>query len=393
MRLPVSRRTVVTTSILAAGVTLLAPSAQATPAPPVTEPVTTQTTVAPRWVDTAGAVDQANATLSPLGITLDRTAAEQFDATANAHIDAGVSAGITAGVLPANARTTHTTTAYATTADQAAQTAASPQTVIVETPLLAPAGAQVRPPLPNYTIRTDLPAQVMALTPGEVLHRVPGSWFNQPAVPVESQVTEEQGKSLFGPGTPIYLGQDSMCTLAVTGVDAEGRKIGITAGHCGDVGDAVRSADSFWVGEAGTIVADGSNDDYSVIEFGSNAEISNSYNGVTVNGIGGQTTNLQEVCKTGVATGFTCGLVWTADERLTMSQLCAMQGDSGAPVIANGRVVGLISGGLVANHDLSCRTPIQGPLHMPSLSVNMDRIVAEMDASGGPGRGFTLAGQ
>src|SRR5699024_3158623 len=100
-----------------------------------------------------------------------------------------------------------------------------------------------------------------------------------------------------------------------------------------------------------------------------------------------------EVCKTGVATGFTCGLVWTADERLTMSQLCAMQGDSGAPVIANGRVVGLISGGLIANHDLSCRTPIQGPLHMPSLSVNMDRIVAEMDASGGPGRGFTLAGQ
>lgn len=326
MRLPVSRRTVVTTSILAAGVTLLAPSAQATPAPPVTEPVTTQTTVAPRWVDTAGAVDQANATLSPLGITLDRTAAEQFDATANAHIDAGITAGITAGVLPADARTPQATTPYATTADQTAQ---APQAVIVETPLLAPAGTHVRPPLPNYTMRTDLPAQVMALTPGEVLHRVPGSWFNQPAVPVESQVTEDQGKSLFGPGTPIYLGQDSMCTLAVTGVDAEGRKIGITAGHCGDVGDAVRSADSFWVGEAGTIVADGSNDDYSVIEFGSNAEISNSYNGVTVNGIGGRTTNLQEVCKTGVATGFTCGLVWTADERLTMSQLCAMQGDSG----------------------------------------------------------------
>ena len=254
MRLPVSRRTVVTTSILAAGVTLLAPSAQATPAPPVTEPVTTQTTVAPRWVDTAGAVDQANATLSPLGITLDRTAAEQFDATANAHIDAGITAGITAGVLPVDARIPQAITPYATTADQTAQ---APQAVIVETPLLAPAGTHVRPPLPNYTMRTDLPAQVMALTPGEVLHRVPGSWFNQPAVPVESQVTEDQGKSLFGPGTPIYLGQDSMCTLAVTGVDAEGRKIGITAGHCGDVGDAVRSADSFWVGEAGTIVADG----------------------------------------------------------------------------------------------------------------------------------------
>lgn len=391
MRLPVSRRTVVTTSILAAGVTLFAPSAQATPiTEPNPQPVIEQNTVAARWVDTAGAVDQANATLSPLGITLDRTVAEQFDATANAHIDAGISAGITAGitagVLPADAQ-------YTTTVEQTPQTAQTPQTVVVETPLLAPAGAQARPPLPNYTIRTDIPAQVMALTPGEVLHRVPGSWFNQPTVPVESRMAEEQDMSLFGPGTPIYLGQNSMCTLAVTGVDADGRKVGITAGHCGDVGDAVRSADSFWVGEAGTIVADGSNDDYSVIEFGSNAEISNSYNGVTVNGIGGQTSNLQEVCKTGVATGFTCGLVWTADERLTMSQLCAMQGDSGAPVIANGRVVGLISGGVVPNHDLSCRTPIQGPLHMPSLSVNMDRIISEMDASGGPGRGFTLAGQ
>lgn len=391
MRLPVSRRTVVTTSILAAGVTLFAPSAQATPiTEPNPQPVIEQNTVATRWVDTTGAVDQANATLSPLGITLDRTAAEQFDATANAHIDAGISAGITAGitagVLPADAQ-------YTTTVEQTPQTAQTPQTVVVETPLLAPAGTQARPPLPNYTIRTDIPAQVMALTPGEVLHRVPGSWFNQPTVPVESRMAEEQDMSLFGPGTPIYLGQNSMCTLAVTGVDADGRKVGITAGHCGDVGDAVRSADSFWVGEAGTIVADGSNDDYSVIEFGSNAEISNSYNGVTVNGIGGQTSNLQEVCKTGVATGFTCGLVWTADERLTMSQLCAMQGDSGAPVIANGRVVGLISGGVVPNQDLSCRTPIQGPLHMPSLSVNMDRIISEMDASGGPGRGFTLAGQ
>lgn len=371
MRLPVSRRTVLTTSILAAGVTLLAPTAQAT-----------------QWVDTAAVVDQANTTLSQFGITVDRTRAEQFDEAANSNItagvDAGIEAGIQAGLLPAGARPS--SFPYGTVGETPG--------VIVETPLLAPEDVpQVEQPLPNYTVRTDLQAQIMALTPGEVIHRVPGSWFNQPAVPADSKATEAEGRSLFGPGTPIYLGQSSLCTLAVTGTDADGRKIGITAGHCGKPGDAVRSADSFWVGDAGTIVSNGADDDYSVIEFGSNADISNSYNGVTVNGLGGKTSNLQEVCKTGVATGFTCGLVWTADERLTMSQLCAMQGDSGGPVIVNGKVVGLVSGGVLPNHDLSCRTPLQGPFFMPSLSVNMDRILAEMELQDGPGRGFTLAGQ
>lgn len=378
MRLPVSRRSVLTTTILAAGVTLIAPSAQAAD-----------------WVDTTSVVDQANVTLSQFGVSLDRTVAEHFDATANANIAASITAGIDAGVLPsdAGAQLQYATMGYtgADTPDHADPTG----TRVVEQPLRLPGATQqqVVPELPNYRIRTDLQAQVMAATPGEVLHRVPGSWFNQPAVPAEAKASEAEGKALFGPGTPIYLGQDSMCTLAVTGTDADGRKVGITAGHCGEPGDAVRSADSFWVGDAGTVVVNGSNDDYSVIEFGSNAEISNSYNGVTVDSIGGGTTNMQEVCKSGVATGFTCGLVWSADERMTMSQVCAMQGDSGAPVLAGRRIVGLVSGGVLPNYDLACQTPLQGPLFMPSLSVNMDRVLEEMDQSNGPGRGFTLAGQ
>lgn len=376
MRLPVSRRFLLTTSILATGVTFMAPTAQAA-----------------EWVDTTAVVDQANETLSQFGVTLDRTVAEQFDATANTNIDASISAGIKDGVLPVEVRTQlpYETTGY------------EDSVRVVEQPLrlLNEAGEvieeeiqeQVQRALPNYEIRTDIQAQIMAATSGEVLHRVPGSWFNQPAVPVASKDTEAEGRSLFGPGTPIYLGQESLCTLAVTGTDADGRKIGITAGHCGNPGDAVRSADSFWVGEAGTVVASGSNDDYSVIEFGSNAELSNSYNGVSVNAIGGKTANMQEVCKSGVATGYTCGLVWSSDERMTMSQVCAMRGDSGAPVISGGRVVGLVSGGVLPNHDLACQTPLQGPFYMPSLSVNMDRVLAEMDESEGPGRGFTLVGQ
>ncbi len=43
-----------------------------------------------------------------------------------------------------------------------------------------------------------------------------------------------RGKSLYGPGTPLYVNQDTMCTLTAAGTDAAGRKVGLTAGH-GDV--------------------------------------------------------------------------------------------------------------------------------------------------------------
>ncbi|WP_080796085.1 S1 family peptidase [Corynebacterium pacaense] len=333
-------RPLLTTSVLVAAVSLFAPPVHAA-----------------QWVDTAAIVDQANATFSGYGPALDRRVAEDLDASVNSGIEAAL-------------------------ADFGGVRTPAPA------PVVEIGAAQ---PLPNYEVRTDLESQIMAATPGEVVHRVQGSWFNAPAVPAESIEAESQGTSLYGPGTPIYLGEHSMCTLAVTGTDAEGRKIGITAGHCGKVGDSVRSADSYWVGDSGTVVATGTGSDYSVIELGSNAAITNSYNGVTVDEIGGTVVGGQQLCKTGVATGRTCGPVWTADQRSTMSQLCANRGDSGAPVLAGTRLVGVMSGGMIPNYDLACRTPLQGPLFMPSLSVNMDQILRDMDGSEGPGSGFTPA--
>ncbi|AGT04784.1 putative secreted protein [Corynebacterium glutamicum MB001] len=349
MRRPVSRRAIFATSVLVAGVSIMSPSANAAEAP------------ASEWVNTTAIVDQANAQLSQFGVSLDRSAAELFDDQANSQIDAALSPY--ADKVP---------TSGGQVVEQSLQ--------VVE--------QEVQKALPNYEIRTDLQSQVMGATLGEVLHRVPGSWFDAPAVPEESRIVEEQGKSLYGPGTPIYLNGNSMCTLAVTGTDADGRKIGITAGHCGKSGDAVRSADSFWVGDTGTVVYNAPNADYSVIEFGSNAELSNTYNGVTANAVGGGVTNGQEVCKNGVATGYTCGLVWTADERMTMSQVCAGRGDSGAPLIADGRVVGLVSGGVIPDYNLACATPLQGPFFMPTLSVNMDTVLTDLDSQDLPGRGF-----
>lgn len=349
MRISVSRRAVFATSILVAGVSIMSPSANAAETP------------ASEWVNTTAIVDQANAQLSQFGVSLDRNAAELFDEQANSQIDAAL-------------------------APYADQVPTSGGQVVEQT--LQVVEQEVQKTLPNYDIRTDLQSQVMGATPGAVLHRVPGSWFDAPAVPEESKIVEEQGKSLYGPGTPIYLNGNSMCTLAVTGTDADGRKIGITAGHCGKSGDAVRSADSFWVGDTGTVVYNAPNADYSVIEFGSNAELSNTYNGVTANAVGGNVSGGQKVCKNGVATGYTCGLVWTADERMTMSQVCAGRGDSGAPLISDGRVVGLVSGGVIPDYNLACTTPLQGPFFMPTLSVNMDTVLTDLDSQNLPGKGF-----
>ncbi|AKK05190.1 hypothetical protein CMUST_04235 [Corynebacterium mustelae] len=256
-------------------------------------------------------------------------------------------------------------------------------------------GEEYRPILdgPNYHWRHDAFSKVMAQRPfaDRVLHRVPGSWFDAPDTPLESVFVEREGNSLYGPSTPVYVDNNQLCTIAATGVDSQGRKVAITAGHCGKVGAPVMSADSWRVGKSGTVVAHGKDLDYSVIELGSNAKISRSYNGVTVNAVGGgKPGKWKRVCKTGVATGTTCGMVWDADDRASISQVCAMQGDSGAPLMEGDRLVGMVSGGVIPNYALACRNPWQGDAFMPTVSTNMDAVISDINAKGGVGAGFTL---
>ncbi|MCU9518737.1 S1 family peptidase [Corynebacterium sp. ES2794-CONJ1] len=244
---------------------------------------------------------------------------------------------------------------------------------------------------PNYHWRSDPLSMFLALKPHPVLNRINNSWFDQPATPLASLFTEREGFSLYGPSTPVYIGESQMCTITASGVDEKGHQVALTAGHCGKVGDQVVNADSWRVGRSGTVVAHGSKGlDYSVIELGSNAKITRSYNGVTAQRLGGQPGHYEMVCKSGVATGTTCGRVWVSDSRTSMSQVCATVGDSGAPVIAGGAVVGLVSGGVVPQYQLSCHTPIQGPFFQPTITTNMDAVLNDLNVRGGVGRGFTL---
>lgn len=249
---------------------------------------------------------------------------------------------------------------------------------------------------PNYVWRNDLSSRVWAGKPQEewVLNRVAGSRFDAPRAPEESHVAHAQGKSLYGPSTPIYVGQDTMCTLTVAGVDGAGRQVGVTASHCGEVGDQVSSADSWQLGPSGTVVSTNEYLDYAVIEFGSNAAVTRSYNGVTVNSLDSGGVNRGDVlCKQGVATGHDCATTWLAGEEAHVTQLCAMAGDSGAPVLAGDRLVGHISRSALPvpnGHLLSCRTPLQGVLHAPTASVAVNPVLGDIDARGGVGAGLAL---
>ena len=243
---------------------------------------------------------------------------------------------------------------------------------------------------PDYTWTTDPHAQLMAMKPGAVLHRVEGSMFHAPDIPQESLDAEAQGYSLYGPGTPIYVGEKGFCTLAFAGYDAAGNKVGVTAAHCGQVGEKVLSADSYNLGPSGQIVARVPEKDYALIRFDDNAKITGTYNGVHVSEVGGAPLAPGEVvAKHGVATGTTYGVSLSNAEGLNISQLCAMNGDSGAPLLQGSKVVGMVSGGLIPG--APCTTPWQGPLFSPTLSTRIDRVVADLDARQGIGAGFTPA--
>lgn len=216
-------------------------------------------------------------------------------------------------------------------------------------------------------------------------HRVPGHYFTSPGVPPEAE--DVQPSVLVGPSTPLIVGP-SVCTASVAGYDAAGNAVAITAGHCGNPGDEVKSADDPEETVIGTYERTGAVDN-GIILLNDNAQVSNSYNDVTLSGLGGVAPgNFGEVCKTGITTGTSCGPVFAESGSQFATQVCASHGDSGAPVYAGNRLVGVLNGGLAALP--SCQHPLQGPVHSPVMTTYWGTVANEMDANGGVGAGFHL---
>ncbi|WP_446223674.1 S1 family peptidase [Nocardia sp. IBHARD005] len=192
--------------------------------------------------------------------------------------------------------------------------------------------------------------------------------------------TAQAGPPVIGGGSGIVIDNAFECTVTTVGYDGAGRLVGLTAGHCGDAGATVTAEVDRGYGEIGRFVHSNSELDYAVIEFtpGRITPV-NRIGNVTITGIGGPAQFPTIVCKEGRTTGNTCGITWgdvfqTNTE--TWSQMCVVEGDSGAPVVVGSTLVGMVNAYLA----VAC--------FGPEVGTNMNSIMNDINARGGVGSGF-----
>ncbi len=150
-----------------------------------------------------------------------------------------------------------------------------------------------------------------------------------------------------GSGILVLKGGSSAaaCTLTAIGHSRNGnRLIGITAGHCGTAGQRVFSEAYQNRGQIGTITYSTPDLDMAIIEFNGIVSPRRTIKGSTITGIDTSPIGFPTImCKTGRTTGRTCGVVWASDKNTHFSQMCVIEGDSGAPVTVGSRLVGMVN--------------------------------------------------
>ncbi|MFI9507486.1 serine protease [Nocardia sp. NPDC052566] len=186
--------------------------------------------------------------------------------------------------------------------------------------------------------------------------------------------------AVIGGGSGIIIDEQFECTVTTVGFDGGGRLVGLTAGHCGDPGAKVYAEAARGAGQIGRFVYSNHDLDYAIIEFDPGKVIPvNRIGNVTITGIGGPAQFPMIVCKEGRTTGNTCGLAWgdvfqTNVE--TWSQMCVVEGDSGAPVVVGTTLVGMVNAYLA----LAC--------FGPEVGTTMSAIMGDINARGSVGAGF-----
>ncbi|MFJ2666039.1 S1 family peptidase [Nocardia fluminea] len=192
--------------------------------------------------------------------------------------------------------------------------------------------------------------------------------------------TAQPGPPVIGGGSGIVIDNAFECTVTTVGYDGAGRLVGLTAGHCGDAGATVSAEVDRGYGEVGRFVYSNPELDYAVIEFtpGRITPV-NRIGNVTITGVGGPAQFPTIVCKEGRTTGNTCGITWGdvfATNTETWSQMCVIEGDSGAPVVVGSTLVGMVNAYLA----LACIGP--------EVGTNMNSIMDDINARGGVGSGY-----
>ncbi|MEV6770988.1 S1 family peptidase [Nocardia sp. NPDC051030] len=206
---------------------------------------------------------------------------------------------------------------------------------------------------------------------------------------------------VLGGGSGIYIeqidGSDSSaeCTLTAIGYDRENRLVGLTAGHCGQVGSRI-AAEYTRSGGIGKIAEKSEGNDWAIIEFdASRVNPTRQVAQSVINGVGSAPKIGDVPCKNGRTTGYTCGPVWEVKPAYFRSQVCADHGDSGAPVILGDRLIGMIVAGTdielgPVSIDLPSCKGAGDLIHEPDLSTNIGMVLADIDRNNGVGAGFRL---
>jgi hypothetical protein len=198
-----------------------------------------------------------------------------------------------------------------------------------------------------------------------------------------------------GGGSGIVIDSRYGCTMTTVGHDRAGRLIGLTAGHCGDVGSRISLENNPRAGVIGHIVQKSKPGDYAVIQLDTNRVFgTRTAGGATIRSVGAFPPAGASVCKTGRTTGFSCGPVLQTSSTDSLSYVCANHGDSGGPVLSGNRVVGMLNGGLIVGIP---GTPLRGaigcihpavPVYTPMVATKMTAIIGDMNYYGRYGAGF-----
>ncbi|WP_067532613.1 peptidase S1 family protein [Nocardia crassostreae] len=200
------------------------------------------------------------------------------------------------------------------------------------------------------------------------------------AVALSAGTANAEPTAVIGGGSGIIIDDMYECTVTTIGHDNAGRLVGLTAGHCGDPGARVYAEAARGTGEIGKFVYSNHELDYAVIQFDPDKVVPvNRIGNVTITGLGGPPGFPMIVCKEDRTTGNTCGLSWGdvfGSGIETWSQMCVVEGDSGAPVVVGSTLVGMVNAYLA----IAC--------FGPEVGTNMSTIMDNINARGGIGAGY-----
>ncbi|NLE81841.1 MAG: S1 family peptidase [Rhodococcus sp.] len=172
-------------------------------------------------------------------------------------------------------------------------------------------------------------------------------------------------------------GRGLRCSLGFNAIGASGEAVNITAGHCDPNKNAAgtpAASQAFNLTPTGPGPLLGSfaktslqNHDYSLLDIADGAEHRFENNGVRVPGAGPvHITGTADpvvgapVCKSGLNTGFSCGVVTAVDQTVSVgnrmltngfaTNICALQGDSGGAIVTGTLALGISSASNVGQY-------------------------------------------